>query len=147
MILEVGQIDVNIAVETANTLDGLIAMRIIDDGDWRTIKFERVLDLGDEMGRVDQIDVVSALVFQHSEEVCQPIHGDRLTDSVSADVEILTKTASQAASGEENGPGTSGTADDGFLKKVKVCAGNAQFIGRFTETDSTTAGDTALPGA
>ena len=61
--LQIGQININIRVDKGEGRNLLVAARIVHDGDFWTVNFKRLDEIGDEMPCGDEGYIVRALIF------------------------------------------------------------------------------------
>ena len=97
----------------------VVPMGIVDDGDALLIALERLLDEGDEVRGVDQIDVMCALIGQLVEDIAQAVDIHRQPFAHVTDLPVLTEGAAQGTSREKDRARSVAAADARLLPFVQ----------------------------
>lgn len=109
----VGQVDIHDAVEEAQGLARLIPARVVHDREREPLRGrqrERLEDLGEEVRRGDEVEVVAAPPLERQEYAGERIRLDRGPGAPLAEFVVLAVGASERASAEKDRarPGRSG---------------------------------------
>ena len=92
-----------------------------------------------ELGGCYQVNIVGALILQGQENTGKLTGGQFFSDSLLADLKILTEAAAESTAGEKYGAASLCTADGRFFPHMKGGSGNFRF--------GTALAESRIPGA
>jgi hypothetical protein len=127
--LHIGHIDVNDTFEEPNHFDRFVSGTVIDKREPKSFfdgLRERGYDLGNVMGRGDEVDVVTPDLLKSGHCPCQVGRGDGLSASEMADLIILAEDTTEITVSEEDGSRTTMSDEGPLFTKMGKGTGDSE---------------------
>ena len=126
-VLHVGHVDVDDAVPKSEHVERFVSPAVVDDGNSQPFPIcdqKGGHDLGGELCRRDEIDVVGAGFLEAEHFLGELRWSKHVSMSQMADGVVLAEDTTQVASGEEDRARTSKSGNRGFLAVMEVVGGD-----------------------
>lgn len=126
-VFEVGEIDVDLALEPAQGLHRFVAAAVVDDRNGE-LRLERGQDRRKKMRRRDEVDVLHALVDQPLHRRAERLRRQLAPEVFVGDRVVLAEGAPQRAAGEEDRAASEAARNDRLLPVMGACARGIELV-------------------